>query len=322
MPAFAWLRETWMNRCLRWAPIAAGFFLPQPATAIDIQFNYTFDTNNFFNGHPERQAVMEQIALTFESRITDNLTAITPGGSNTWTAVFDNPSTGTDVNLDNLTIPSGVIVIYAGARNLPSGNLGIGGPGGFSAGGTQAFLNTVAVRGQLGGLANPETDFGPWGGSITFDIDSAWYFDPDITTVELMATMFDFYSVGLHEIGHLLGFGTAPSWDRYVNGTLYTGPASTAENGGVSVPLTLNGSHWAEGTMSDVTSPVTLATQEASMDPTLTIGQRKYFTELDFAGLADLGWQIIPEPSSAAFFLTAGFVLSGWVRRRPTTREV
>jgi len=307
------------NRCLRLAPIAAVCLLPQVTTAIDIQFNYSFDTNNFFNGHPERQAVMEKIALTFESRITDDLTAITPGGSNNWTAVFDNPSTGAEENLNNLTIPAGVIVIYAGARNLPSGNLGIGGPGGFSAGGTQAFLNNVAVRGQLGGLATPKTDFGPWGGTVTFDIDTTWYFDPDITTVELMATMFDFYSVGLHEVGHLLGFGTAPSWDTHVNGALFTGPASTAENGGVSVPLTLDGSHWAEGTMSDVTSPVTLPTQEAAMDPTITIGQRKYFTELDFAGLDDLGWQIIPEPCSAAFLLAGSFVLSGLVRRRPTT---
>jgi hypothetical protein len=43
-------------------------------------------------------------------------------------------------------------------------------------------------------------------------------------------------------------------------------------------------SHWRSGTFS--------RGQEAAMDPGLTIGTRKLLTPLDFAGLADLGWEI------------------------------
>ncbi len=107
----------------------------------------------------------------------------------------------------------------------------------------------------------------------------------------------DLYSVLLHEIGHVLGIGTADSWNNLVSGGLFTGAASVASYGG-SVPLNPTGDHWAEGTKSTVYGTAT--SQEAAMDPTLTVGTRKLFTNLDVAGLQDVGWQIVavPEPSS------------------------
>ena len=54
-------------------------------------------------------------------------------------------------------------------------------------------------------------------------------------------------------------------------------------------PVPLSGtSHWAEGTRSGGV--------EAAMDPTLTVGKRKNFTPLDFAGLDDIGWDVLPPP--------------------------
>ena len=43
------------------------------------------------------------------------------------------------------------------------------------------------------------------------------------------------------------------------------------------------------------------------MTPSLANGERREFTELDVAGLADVGWEIVPEPN-AAFLLTIGCV--------------
>ena len=294
----------------RLAICAAGFAMMLPTqAAIDIQFDYTYDTGNFF-ALTERRNVLEAAALTFEARITDNLTAITPSGSNTWTAIFDHPSTGVEVEVINPTIAAGVIRVYVGAQDLAGSTLGFGGPGGFSASGNSAFLNNVELRGQVSGT----TDFGPWGGAISFDNATQWYFDQDITTKEPFGVMNDFYSVSIHELAHLLGFGTSDSWDNLISAGTFTGTASMAENGGVAVPLAGTG-HWANGTQSEVLSPSPINPQEAAMDPSITVGTRKYFKELDFAGLDDIGWQVIPEPGST-LLIASGIVFVAGMRRR------
>src|SRR5262249_30102776 len=87
-------------------------FIGAPARALDIQFDYTYDTGNFFVGHTDRQSLLNAAAAVFESRLTDNLTAITPAGGNTWSINFDNPTTGAAVTLNNPTIPAGVVKVY------------------------------------------------------------------------------------------------------------------------------------------------------------------------------------------------------------------
>jgi hypothetical protein len=100
----------------------------------------------------------------------------------------------------------------------------------------------------------------------------------------------DFLSVAIHEMAHLLGLGSAPSWDTYVSGGQFIGTNSVASYGG-NVPL-YSDHHWAEGTMSTVKG----VTQEAAMDPSITVGTRKLFTDLDYAGLADVGWETAAVP--------------------------
>jgi hypothetical protein len=76
----------------------------------------------------------------------------------------------------------------------------------------------------------------------------------------------------------------------------------------VNPPLDSQDGHWAEG--------FSFGGQETAMDPTLTVGTRKQFTDMDFAGLRDLGWQVnaVPEPSTMLLsFVAAGLVA---VRRR------
>ena len=61
------------------------------------------------------------------------------------------------------------------------------------------------------------------------------------------------------------------------------------------------------------------SSQETAMDPDVTAGTRKYLTNLDAMGLADIGWQLnittMPEPSIWA--LVSGIALLGFgaVRR-------
>src|SRR5436309_936926 len=75
------------------------------ARAITIRFDYTYDTNSFFSGaNVDRRNYLEAAAQVFTSTITDSLLAITPGGSNTFTAKFSNPSTGSQVSLSNYNV--------------------------------------------------------------------------------------------------------------------------------------------------------------------------------------------------------------------------
>jgi len=286
------------------------------ASAMAIVFDYTYDTRGFFTD-PNRRQVLEAAANTFEARLTDQLTGINPGGSNTWSARFSHPGTGANVELQNLTIAPGELRVYAGGRVLSGDTLGIGGPGGRGASGSNNFVNNVFSRGQPGALAAQPTDFGPWGGFITFDTQTDWYFDPDVTTQEPFAGRNDFYSIAIHELAHLLGFGTAPSWRTFVQGALFTGPKSRAENFGLPVPLDLDGGHWADGTQGQLRGGG-LTFQEAAMDPTLLEGTRKFFTELDYAGLDDLGWNVIPEPATV-LLLGSGVLLLGARRRTRDT---
>src|SRR5690606_11131670 len=118
--------------------------------------------------------------------------------------------------------------IYVGARELGSTTLGEGGPGGYSASGSAAWLDVIDLRGQIGGDSNPPTDFATWGGTITFDITTTWYADQDLTAME-SGLGFDLYSTALHEIAHVLGFGTALSFNTLIDfdEVTFTGTSAT-----------------------------------------------------------------------------------------------
>jgi hypothetical protein len=284
--------------------------LALPASAATIQFDYRFDSGNFFT--PERRGVLEAAGAFWSSVLADTLNAITPGGSNTWTAIsFDPRNIALDVTVSNLAVAADTILIFAGATNLTG--LAVGGPGGYDAFGSSAFLQNLEARGETGATTGPTaSDFAPWGGSISFDSDRNWYFDADVSTDEAFSG-FDFYSVALHEIAHVLGFGLSASWDAHVNGTLFTGALATAAFGG---PVPLAGiEHFAHGTMSEVGG----RPQEAAMDPDIAAGVRKRMTRLDLAALDDIGWDInypalptpmhLPLPAWALALLAVGIVV-------------
>jgi hypothetical protein len=304
----------------RWkiCPVLAVVSLAAPAClhALTITFDYSYDTGNFFNTQAKKDA-LNAAAAVFTSRITDSLSAIAPGGSNSWSANFINPATGGVGSTSNLNVGANELVIYVGARDLGGSVLGSAGPGGFSSSGVGGWNSTVAYRGQSGASLATPTDFGPWGGSISFSSTAAWYFDSDPSTIEAgLSGNNDFYSVAVHELGHVLGVGTATSWTNKISGTTFTGSNSTISFGG-NPSVTGDGGHWADGTTSLI--PGTSTAQETAMDPTITTGTRKYFTNLDFAGLQDIGWQVtaVPEPATIAWVAVIGAVGAlRWRRRR------
>ena len=290
--------------------LAAGLTLlatTQPALAnIDIVFDYSYDTNLFFSD-ASRRSVLDAAASVFETSFGDQLTAISSSKPNSFNTSFFNPAdpNGADINIIGDSIGADVIRVYAGGYNFSGGTLGTGGPGGYSCSGIGSFCNNAIQRGQGVVTGAGAVDVAPWGGSITFDTDTNWYFG--VTTGGLNSSQYDFYSVAVHELAHLLGFGTSDSFYNLVSGTNFVG----ATTGTVALAGDLG--HWASGTVSTFEG----ISQEAAMTPSIANGTRKNFTDLDFAAMQDIGWQVTPVPEADTWaMLLAGLGLVGFASRR------
>jgi hypothetical protein len=241
------------------------------APALTFLFDYSLDDLGFFSD-PARRAALERAAADLGSRIASTPAAITPGGGNTWQAIFHHPATEAEVRVTDLAVPQGAVVVYAGGGDLPAVQAGEGGPGGYRVTGSREFVQTVTTRPGAAGV---------WGGSLSFAVGLNWYFGAD--AAGLQPGQVDFYSVAVHELGHLLGFGTVPAFGTFVNGGVFTGPTAAAVYGSAP-PLAADGAHWAQGTLSNG-APV-------SLQPRAAWGQRIPFSDLDYAALQDIGWQV------------------------------
>jgi hypothetical protein len=248
--------------------------------SVTIQFDYSLDSSGFFS-NPQARATLELAGRTLAAQLNDSLAAIAPGGGNHWTAGVTNPSTGGTVALQDLYVPADTIIVYAGGHNYGGAQLGEGGNGSWAASGPGAWLNAVGARGQAGALGPAPTDYAPWGGSVTFDTATNWNFGD--TSAGPARGQFDFLSVAEHELGHVLGIGTAGSWQDKLSGGRFYGAASSAVYG-TAPPVDGPGSHWAPGTA--------VGGAVADMVPSIGAGERHLFTSLDFAALQDVGWQV------------------------------
>jgi hypothetical protein len=250
--------------------------------SVAIVFDYSRDTTGFFTS-PQARQTLELAGQLLGAHLSDQLAAINPAGGNAWTATFQDPVSRLNVTVDNLNVPANTLVVFAGGHNYGGNTVGEGGFGGWSAAGSNAWLSLVSTRGQSGAAANPPTDFGPWGGSVSFDTATNWYFGDATGTPGPAQT--DFLAVAMHEIGHILGIGTAPSWFARVSGTSFLGAATSAVEGGFAPQVTPGGSHWAQTDLDPTQG-------QPDMTPIIQTGVRKLFTNLDYAALKDIGWQV------------------------------
>jgi len=308
-----------------------------PAAAINLNIDYSYDTTDFFgSGNPDGAAsglqarsALEAAAGYYSDLLNDSFAAIeTPPSYHSsssngvvtwqWTAIFVDPTTGSGVFLLDESIAADEYRVYAGAQDLSGGILAnslpglssvIANPTGtFSPSEideynqiTTSFSDAVNNRGESSGFAN-------WGGTITFDIiGSNWYYDH---TNPPTAGSNDFFSAALHELGHALGIGTSIDWTGLVSNAEFVGSSSVAAFGGpVPLDCDLICQHWSVGT----TSLINGIAQDASMNPILAPGDRKFFTDLDVAALDDIGWSIVPEPTTGVLGLLAGLAFFGRV---------
>jgi len=301
-------------KTLRTSLVCAGFCIAGSGHALKIEFDYTYDTRGFFTdtstGAPiaERRAMLEQ-AASFYSGFTDTLAAIAPQAGDSWSVRITHPSLGgPQITLSNLAIAPDTLRIYAGGSTSAPGVLGFANVGfSLTANGSAAFVDAVTARGQPNATGNQATDYATWGGMIWFNAANDWYFGSDAAGLTVGRP--DFLTTATHEIGHIIGFGEAASWDARIDAQgRFTGDASMAAFDG-PVPLDQFHSHWALGT----TSTVAGITQTALMDPSTLRGTRELPTALDYAGFADIGWQVnaVPEPASALLFGAGAMLVLG-----------
>jgi hypothetical protein len=258
------------------APIGGGPDAPiPPGHRISIAFDYRFDDAGFFTA--ERRLVLAAAAQHWGELITDDFPAI-PVGTDVRTRDPEAPTAAAssfpgDVAIDDL-------LIFAGCS-------AIDGPGGtLAVSNHSAAINSVtdASLRELLRTRYEGADFQPWTGWISFDCGEDWFFDPTPSTAtDLPGNRPDFLSTANHEVGHVLGFGTAMAYFAHVSNATFTGAHAMAAYGG-AVPLIANGTHFASGLSSGGREPL--------LDPSRPAGVRSTATPLDVAVMADLGYDL------------------------------
>jgi hypothetical protein len=247
---------------------------PRIALSITIAFDYSHDTSGFFSANPIAETLLQQAGQSLGSQLNNHLAAITPdpAARNTWT--LSPPFTGSMINP---SLPADTILVeVVGTALGPSAFAGEGGPSGYSDSGSSDWLNLVGTRG--GNSSNSAI----LGGGINFNTTEGWF------TKGVFNQPF-FYGVALHELGHVLGLGTAQAWKNFVDSTNNTFIGPQAESAyGAPVPLdassgdSANDAHWAEADRSDGQAPVMVPIYAGT----------QAFTSLDWAGLSDVGWSV------------------------------
>ncbi len=263
------------------------------AKAISIQFDYTHD-GGFFDDQERRDRLQQ--AADFFTGFSDSLSRINPAASDQWSVQFNNPSNlSSQIQQHNMSVSADTLRVFVGGSAMGSSVLGFGTTGIlFNVNGSSDFIDSIYTRGQNNATGIGATDFGTWGGAMSFNSDINWFWGEN--TDGLMNGQNDFLTTAAHEIGHILGYGSADSWFSQIDNGLFSGDASVAAYGGL-VPAGL--AHWSEGVMSTYGGLI----QETMMDPSTPGGVRQLPTVLDYAGLQDIGWQVTPIPLPGALLL-------------------
>lgn len=278
--------------------------------SLNIKLDYRFDLNGFFD-NPDARSSLEKAAETWENLIQEDLPAIPEG------IEFGvlNPSNGerTPVNLSD-SIDD--LLIFVGAEATPFG----GNPSlphsricscrfccppptkakkSASPPSAEIEISPLAqatftgtnIDGTIFQNRINGSNFTPWAGSISFNDSptfsdgstAEWFFDTTPETEESIPNnAVDFFSTALHEIGHVLGIGTASIFQDIGRGGNFDGENTLNVTEQMGVPLTSDLSHIDPNFTDNGENPL--------MEP--VVSGRTFPTEAELAMLADIGWEI------------------------------
>jgi hypothetical protein len=240
---------------------------------LTIEIDYRFDTAGFFT--PERRSALEAAARAWGEVLQDDFPAI-PEGTPVQSRDPESPADPSTAFVIEREIDD--VLVFAGCSDVPTG---------YAVGNFSLYSSGVAdpeLRAELEARQTGD-DFRPWTGWVSFDCDEPWFFDPTPATVaDLPTDQRDFHSVAMHELGHVLGFGSADAFERLVDASgSFVGPSAVAAHGG-PVPLNARGDH--------IRSDVTSEGRTTLMDAARELGERTTPTRLDRAFFVDLGYEV------------------------------
>ncbi len=276
---------------------------------VQIQIDYRFDSTGFFT--EQAKTAFESAAQIWSDLLQDDFEEIPVGAEFT----IQNPTTG-ETETIVLENPIDDILLFVGANNAPFNGQGentISIEGGHTD--YCSYCDTspqnnghLSQLGLLGSLStddlsilaqakpdgvdlegdqfqrriNPDTtDFEPWAGVISFSNNLPTGTEWDFSLENPDPNKFDFISVALHEIGHVLGIGVTPTFFNLVQDGLSNGVNAKNVNNGQGIPLEPDFGHVQEG----------FAGNRVLMDPIL--GEGRFLpTNIDLALLADIGYEI------------------------------
>ena len=183
-----------------------------------------------------------------------------------------NPSVSEQTETITLTEDIDDLLIFAGTRDISS--LANAGFSGTDAEG-DVFRSRISSNFRDIGAV---TDFEPWAGTLTLNQRDDWGLGLDATE----ESMNDLLTTVLHEIGHVLGIGIAPTYDALIVDEGFTGVNTLAVNNGVAVPLNNHDGHVEDGFHDD----------DVLMDPVTVTGTCKLPGDIELSMLADIGYEI------------------------------
>jgi hypothetical protein len=127
----------------------------------------------------------------------------------------------------------------------------------------------------------------------------------------------DFVSVALHEMGHVLGIGTADSWFNKVSGGVFTGSACIRSHGSSPVVQSGNGHFGGSALNSKCYGSFNVnhgTTRQALMLASLSDDNANLVvaSDLDLAALIDIGWNVSPPMNLKQNALSPASVSFSW----------
>ncbi len=247
------------------------------ASTFHITFDYRFDTKGMF-ADPTHRAALAAAARQWEGMILDEFADV-PAGT---PLRIRHPEQPYDAGF-SFTYGDAIddVVIFVGSAPLVSGVAATSSPSASLSNITDPTLQ-ASLNDRFNG-----SHFQPWVGWISFSDSGRFFFDPTPeTNDDIPLDKTDFISTATHEIGHVLGFGTAAAFKNHIVSTQFTGTRAVAV-AGAPVPMSTDGSH--------VAGTYLFHGQNVLMDNAASVsGVRRYPTALDTAMLEDIGYRFGP----------------------------
>lgn len=242
-----------------------------PPVRFKIQLDYRYDRAGFFTD-PIRKQALEGACRIWGRLISDSFANVP---KDTFIKVRDPEKPTEPAVALNIEYEIDDLLVFVGSADLPSGVTGTSAPTAGLSGVADAQLASALDQRFNGAV------FQPWTAWITFDTTTSFHFDPgpELGTA-VPAGKIDFVSVALHELGHVLGFGTAETFKSKIVNKAFTGTKAQALFGG-PLPLTSDLAH--------VPNANATGTRRMLMDQSDSAGVRYLPSPLDLAALEDLG---------------------------------